>query len=341
MRKKISALSILIIAITFTKCDNTTEKNTELNTQKEVHQTMENFWKTTPPFDADSCYYYVQYQVELGPRNPGSKAHQKCVEWLKNYFEKYQLKVELQKFPARTFDHKQWIGTNIIAKYKPELKHRILLCAHYDTRPFADRDDDNNKNTPIPGANDGASGVSVLMSIIKSIQQSPLKNIGIDIVLFDLEDYGTSSGDAEMWCLGSQYWAKNLSPMSVKPQEGILLDMVGDTNAVFPKEGISIRYHPVLVHEIWEIAGKSGFSNYFIDESTNEITDDHLFINIYANIPTIDIIHYYPQKSDFFEHHHKISDNIKNISKTTLKAVGQTILYYLYKQDEKYSGSVQ
>jgi len=297
----------------------------------------ENFWQKTPQFNADTCFEYIQYQVQLGPRQPGSKAHQQCIQYIKKHFEKLNWQVELQQFPATTYDNKQWIGTNIIAHYKPELKHRILLCAHYDTRPFADRDIAANKKTPILGANDGASGVAVLMSIAQHIQESPLNNIGIDIVFFDLEDYGNPGGDSETWCLGSQYWAKNFPATQKKPFEGILLDMVGDTNAVFPKEAISIRYHPVLVHTLWQIAQKAGYSNYFIDESTNEITDDHLFINLYANIPCIDIIHYYPNKSDFFEHHHKVSDDLKNISKSTLKAVGQTVLYYLYRQEEKNS----
>lgn len=297
----------------------------------------ENFWQKTPQFNADTCFEYIQYQVQLGPRQPGSKAHQQCIQYIKKHFEKLNWQVELQQFPATTYDNKQWIGTNIIAHYKPELKHRIMLCAHYDTRPFADRDIAANKKTPILGANDGASGVAVLMSIAQHIQESPLNNIGIDIVFFDLEDYGNPGGDSETWCLGSQYWAKNFPTTQKKPFEGILLDMVGDTNAVFPKEAISIRYHPVLVHTLWQIAQKAGYSNYFIDESTNEITDDHLFINLYANIPCIDIIHYYPNKSDFFEHHHKVSDDLKNISKSTLKAVGQTVLYYLYRQEEKNS----
>lgn len=305
------------------------------NTELPKAKVSENFWKHTPSFYADSCYYFVKYQVDLGPRVPGSKAHQQCVEWIKNFFEARNWKVELQKFPATTFDRKNWIGTNIIARYKPALKQRILLCAHYDTRPFADRDTEKNKKLSIAGANDGASGVAVLMTIAQAIQQMPLQAVGVDVVLFDLEDYGNAGGESETWCLGSQYWAKNIPITSIRPQEGILLDMVGDTNAVFPKEAISVRYHPVLVHDIWEIAHKAGLGTYFIDESTNEITDDHLFINTYANIPCIDIIHYYPQKSDFFEHHHKISDDMRNISKSTLRAVGQTVLYYLYKRDEQ------
>ena len=305
------------------------------NTELQKTKILENFWKHTPSFPTDSCYYFTKYQVNLGPRIPGSKAHQQCVEWIKHFFERQNWKVELQKFPATTFDHKNWIGTNIIAQYKPELNHRILLCAHYDTRPFSDRDIEKNKKLPIVGANDGASGVAVLMSIAQAIQQMPLPALGIDIVLFDMEDYGKADGESQTWCLGSQYWAKNIPVTSIKPQEGILLDMVGDTNAVFPKEAISVRYHPVLVHDIWEIARKAGFGTYFIDESSNEITDDHLFINTYANIPCIDIIHYDPQKGDFFEHHHKQSDDMQNICKSTLRAVGQTVLYYLYKRDEQ------
>lgn len=323
-------LSLFFISCNNSNIDNITDENA--NSNKEI--TVNKFWQATPAFNADSCYRFIEYQVKLGPRNPGSIAHQKCIEWIKTFFEKHQLQVELQKFSTTTFDNKNWIGTNIIGRYKPNLKHRILLCAHYDTRPFADRDIEKNKQTAILGANDGASGVAVIMSIIQAIQNAPLNNIGIDIVLFDLEDYGTPGGESQTWCLGSQYWAKNLSVTSIKPQEGILLDMVGDTNAVFPKEGVSVRFHPVLVHTIWNIAQKAGFSNYFIDESINEITDDHLFINTLANIPCINIIHYYPQKSDFFEHHHKTTDDMKNISKSTLKAVGQTVLYYLYKQDE-------
>ncbi len=335
MKKHLNHLFLLVFIVLFA-CNESDKFNESAPSNEQIQKvTSERFWKNTPAFNVDSCYNYIKYQVNLGPRNPGSEAHEKCVQWLKASFERYGLKVELQKFSAVTYDNKQWIGTNIIAKYQPELKHRILLCAHYDTRPFADRDkDDKNKNKPIPGANDGASGVAVLMSIAQTIQ---LKNIGLDIVLFDLEDYGNPGGDSETWCLGSQYWSKNISPMTIKPQEGILLDMVGDTNAIFPKEGLSIHYHPMLVHDIWAIAQKAGFGNYFIDESSNNITDDHLFINTHADIPTINIIHYYPQKSDFFEHHHTLHDDLKNISKSTLNAVGQTVLYYLYKQDEKLS----
>ena len=326
------AYTTLLIVLTLTSCQQESKQESVKYTSIEKPK-EENFWQKTPSFNADTCFKYVQYQVQLGPRVPGSKAHQQCIQWIKKHFEKLNWQVELQSFTATTFDNKQWIGTNIIARYKPELKHRILLCAHYDTRPFADRDIAANKKTPILGANDGASGVAVLMTIAQHIQESPLNNIGIDIVFFDLEDYGNPGGESETWCLGSQYWAKNFPASQIKPVEGILLDMVGDTNAVFPKEALSIRYHPVLVHTLWQIAQKAGYGNYFIDESINEITDDHLFINLYANIPCIDIVHYYPTKSDFFEHHHKVSDDLKNISKSCLKAVGQTILYYLYKQD--------
>lgn len=334
--KKFIYILIMCDVMMMASCKETESNQPSSSDRPSASSHVENFWKSAPQFSADSAYHYIQYQVNLGSRVPGSKAHERCVEYLKSFFEKQGCVVELQKFTATTYDQKQWIGTNVIARYKPDLKHRILLCAHYDSRPFADRDIEKNKQKPIPGANDGASGVAVLMSIAQSITQLPLKNIGIDFVCFDLEDYGNPGGDSQTWCLGSQYWAKNLPVGSIKPQEGILLDMVADTHAIFPKEALSIQYHPVLVHEIWSIAQKAGYSNYFIDQTTNnELTDDHLFINTYAGIPCIDIVHYNPQKSDFFEHHHRLSDDMQHISKHTLKAVGQTLIYYLYKQEEK------
>ncbi len=321
-----------LCALTFIACQNEIKKESE---KKAPITITENFWKDTPPFNADSAYNYVKKQLSFGFRNPGSKGHAQCISWLKNKFEKNGWKVTLQNFSATTFDNKQWTGTNIIASFNPEAKKRILLCAHYDTRPFSDRDEDKNKKHPVPGANDGASGVAVLTAISDAIQLNTKINLGIDIIFFDLEDYGNPGGESESWCLGSQYWSKNPHTTAYQADGGILLDMVGDTNAVFPKEGVSINYNPVLVHEIWNIAQKAGYGKYFIDQSINEITDDHVFVNIYAKIPCIDIIHYYPSKSDFFEYHHRIKDDIQNISKQTLTAVGQTLLYYLYKQGEK------
>lgn len=218
-----------------------------------------------------------------------------------------------------------------MSRYKPELNNRILLCAHYDTRPFADKDS-RDRNKPIEGANDGASGVAVILEIARQISLIQ-PAIGVDIVFFDLEDYGQPeqtmlAPKENTWCLGSQYFVKNFPWNENKPVEGILLDMVGAEDAVFPKEGVSMQYASGLVNEIWKTARLLGFSNYFINEMTSGITDDHLYLNR-AGIPTVNIIHINPYTGQFGNFHHTHRDNLSIISKKTLEAVGQTLISFI------------
>jgi hypothetical protein len=243
----------------------------------------------------------------------------------------------VQKGNVTAFDGNQLPVYNITGKYLPESKRRIMLFAHWDTRPFADRDE-SEKNKPILGANDGGSGVGVLLEIARAISKDSVKpSIGIDIVFFDAEDYGQPSGpmslqSGESWCLGSQYWAKNLPSDFIKPRWGILLDMVGAKNAIFPKEGISMQRNRELVEHVWYIGQKLGYAQYFVnDVMRGGITDDHVYVNK-AGIPSIDIIHYYTAKGDFMIHHHRHSDNLEIIDTKTLKAVGETVLEVVYRE---------
>lgn len=285
-----------------------------------------------PDFNADSAFKFVKYQADLGPRVPGSAAHDKAVAYYEKELKRFGGQVLIQSASATTFDGKKWLMRNVIASFDPQNKNRILLCAHYDSRPFCEKEKDPKEAAkPCPGVNDGASGVGVLMEIARIIQSKAPK-VGIDIVLFDLEDYGDNGGMPDTWCLGSQYWSKNPHKVGYTANFGILLDMVGAKDARFPKEEISTFYAGDIVTKVWKAARTSGASEYFIDQETGEMTDDHAFINKIANIPTIDILHYDGYQNKFFEHHHTTKDDLTIIDKKTLDAVGQTLLEVIYNE---------
>ncbi len=307
---------------------NTTTDNTNTTQPK-----VETKPRVAPPnFNADSAFKFVKYQADLGPRNPGSKAHDNVVAYYENEFKKYGAQVLVQAASATTYDGKKWLLKNVIASFDPQNKKRILLCSHYDSRPFSEKESDPKlRANPCPGVNDGASGVGVLIEIARIIQ-TKAPSVGIDIVLFDLEDYGDNGGMPDTWCLGSQHWSKNPHKVGYTANYGILLDMVGAKDARFPKEEISTFYANDVVTKVWKAAKLSGAAEYFTDQETGEMTDDHTFINKIAQIPTIDILHYDGYKNSFFEHHHKNSDDIKTIDKNTLKAVGQTLLEVIYNE---------
>ncbi len=285
-----------------------------------------------PDFNSDSAFAYVKAQADMGPRVPGSKAHDKAVAYYEKFFKQQSAEVKVRGGNMNTFDGKIWRIDNVIATFNPQAKTRILLAAHYDSRPFADKDlKPENRTKPCPGVNDGASGVGVLMEIARHLKEkSP--EVGIDIILFDLEDYG-DNGDQYSWCLGAVDWSNNPHVANYKAKFGILLDMVGAKDAVFPKEGLSRKNAPDVVRTIWSTADHLGYGNYFIDSNCEDMTDDHSPINTIARIPCVDIIHYNFATNEFFEHHHKTTDDINTIDKNTLKAVGQTLLEVIYNEE--------
>lgn len=278
-----------------------------------------------PNFDADSAYYFVQKQVDFGPRVPNTPEHVAAGNYLSAQLNRFGFSVIEQETQVVAYDKTKLNIKNIIGAYKPELNNRVLLFAHWDTRPNADQDEER-KSEPILGANDGASGVGVLLEIARQIQkQQP--NVGLDIIFFDAEDYVDENGTTEDYCLGSQYWANNMHKIGYSANFGILLDMVGGKDAMFAKEYHSMTYASTYVHHVWNIAKDLNHDKFFDNRPTRHVgIDDHVYVNQIAKIPSIDIIQYDPDTRSFAPHWHTHDDDMDVIDKQTLRAVGETVL---------------
>lgn len=295
--------------------------------------------KAFPAFNADSAYNYVARQVAFGPRVTNTKASAACASYIESELKKFTPDVQIQVFKARAYDGTILNGRNIVASFNLQSPNRVVLSSHWDSRPYADSDPDKAKHTTaIDGANDGASGVGVLMELARVFsKQTP--DIGVDIVLFDAEDYGPpqdkqGQNSEEAWGLGSQYWAKNPHVYGYKARYGILLDMVGVPNPTFLMEGFSTYYAPAVVKKVWDHAAEAGYGAYFIPEQGTYITDDHYFVNKIANIPMINIIHLNRNsgQSSFFEHWHTINDDMDHIDKKSLGMVGEVLVRVIYSE---------
>jgi hypothetical protein len=297
-----------------------------------------------PSFNADSAYFFVEKQVAFGPRVPNTKAHNQASHYFIDQFKKFGASVIIQDFDAITWDNQKIQLKNIIASYNPAAKKRILLAAHWDTRPYADKDKEK-KDAPFDGANDGASGVGVLLEISRLLGQGKTPSVGVDLILFDGEDWGKDSstgqesklaipdGYEEWWCLGSQYWAKHKHVKNYTAYYGILLDMVGAKHAQFFREGASLEFAPTVVEKVWNTASRLGYTDYFVKTNVGGIIDDHLYVNEFGKIPTIDIVHYQTGVGFFGDYHHARKDNLSIISKETLGAVGTTLMNVVYYEE--------
>lgn len=333
MKKSKIMIALLIVALIAGAAFNFLPSN-----KAEVSETeeIEKVQPVGPDFNADSAYIYLQEQCDFGPRTMNSTAHDKCEKWIIQKFEQYGCKVTTQKATLNGYNGTPLRSTNIMASYNPEATTRIMFCAHWDCRPWADNDPDStNWHKPIIAANDAASGVGVMIELARILKGSGLE-LGVDFVCFDAEDYGTpqwfeGEDPGDTWALGAQYFANNL-PEGYAPRYGILLDMVGGVGAKFYREGMSMQYAPAIVKKVWNAARQVGYGSYFPKDDGGMITDDHIPVNQTANIPCIDVIPYYPDcaQSSFGPTWHTIADNMDNIDKNTLKAVGQTMVQVLF-----------
>lgn len=284
-------------------------------------------------FNADSAFASIEAQCAFGPRVPNSTAHQKCGDYIVNRFKSLGLQVTEQKVDLKAWDGNILHSRNIIASYLPEATDRIVIATHWESRPWADADPDSSKHhEPVMAANDGASGVAVMIEVARQLAQ--LKpSIGIDFVCFDSEDYGApywaqdrAPQDGSDWCLGSQYWAHHPHKDSYKARYGILLDMVGGQDARFCYEGVSMRYARDVMVRTWDAAQRVGAGNLFLQQEGGWAQDDHVPMNEIAGIPTIDIIPFVEGEHTFGVTWHTVNDTPAHISKETLKGVGQTLL---------------
>ena len=282
-----------------------------------------------PAFNGDTAYSITAKQVAFGPRIPNTKAHELCGDFLINTLKKYGARVEVQSTTVTTAKGESLKIRNIIGRIRPELNKRIFLASHWDTRPFADQDSENPKAT-FDGASDGASGAGILLELIRTISQKP-PEIGVDIVLFDAEDYGYPE-ETNSYCLGSQYFASHL-PNNFYPEYGILLDMTSAPNATFLREGYSMQYASGVVGKVWAIARKLGYERYFINENSSPVIDDHYYINSIAGIPMIDVIHHDQySRTGFGSYWHTREDNMKMVDKSTIQAVGHSLIGVIYSE---------
>ncbi len=329
MKKSITIFFLVLLA---TACSDSGSKNSASEiVQKDLIK--------APALNADSVYSFVQAQVDFGPRVPNSEAHQAAADYFVNKFRSYGAKVVVQEFEDQNYEGKTLKLKNIIASFNLAAKKRILLAAHWDTRQFSDKDKENVYGK-LDGANDGASGVGVLLEVARVISVNDAPSVGVDFILFDGEDGGEhrdmasvafTGGKESWWCLGSQYWSKNKHAANYTAYYGVLLDMVGASGATFYQDTISKNNAQRIVDKVWNNAAQLGHGKFFINKPGLELMDDHLFVNKYARIPMIDIIDMRGGVA-FVPEHHTQNDNMEAIDKNTLKAVGEVLLSMLYNE---------
>ena len=305
-------------------------------------------------FNADSAYAFCAAQCSFGPRTMNSEAHEQCAQWIQQKFEQYGYQVELQKADLKGYDGTILKSTNIIARQPSAVSRqpsaRILICAHWDSRPWADNDpDEANWRKPVMAANDGASGVAVMLELARLLQHNATPHsdrgsendsarVAVDFICFDAEDWGVpqweESVDGDSWALGAQYWAASSLPQQGNYQYGILLDMVGGQGAKFYRESYSMHYARNIVECVWQAANTAGYGSTFPYKDGGGVTDDHVPVNEKAGIPCIDIINHYPdcEQSSFGPTWHTVNDDMQHIDKNTLKAVGQTLVQLIYSE---------
>ena len=328
-RLTLFSVFLLTATLTMTGC----HRNEKQQTADNQKTTIDYNAVKAPLFDADSAYRYAADQLDFGFRHPGTTGHERCAAYIANTMRRWCDTVIVQRFNTTLWDGQNVEGKNIIASLAPERDRRILLAAHWDSRQWADHDiDSNNWHKPLPGANDGASGVAVLMEMARIMSAMP-PDVGVDFIFFDVEDQGIAEWagryEDNTWCKGSQHWAQNPHRMFYQAEYGILYDMVGTDQPRFTKEEISMGFAQGLMNRLWSCAAFLGYGNIFVDELSGAILDDHLYVNQILRIPTIDIVQN-SRNCSFYPHWHTTADDLDAINKETLHTVATVSLKLIY-----------
>ena len=284
-----------------------------------------------PDFDEDHAFEYLVAQCDFGPRNPGSEGYYACLDFIITELDQSADDIILQEFRYQEQRYrKRYDLQNIIARFNPDASFQTIISAHWDTRPWADQEENRrDRNQPIIGANDGASGVAVLLELAKIMGETP-PPIGVNLVFFDGEDLGVP-GENETYCQGSRYFAKNL-PIP-RPDEAINLDMVGDKQLHIPVEKYSLEYNPSLVRYLWGRADDMGLDAFDITPQY-AIYDDHVPLHEIAGIPAIDLIDFkYP--NPYANFWHTMNDVPENCSAESLEQVGKLMVDYIYNRENQ------
>ena len=284
-----------------------------------------------PGFDEDHAFEYLVAQCDFGPRNPGSDGYYACLDFIITELDQSADDIILQEFRYQEQRYrKRYDLQNIIARFNPDASFQTIISAHWDTRPWADSEENRrDRNQPIIGANDGASGVAVLLELAKIMGETP-PPIGVNLVFFDGEDLGVP-GENETYCQGSRYFAKNL-PIP-RPNEAINLDMIGDKQLHIPVEKYSLEYNPNLVRYLWGRADDMGLDAFDITPQY-AIYDDHIPLYEIAGIPAIDLIDFkYP--NPYANFWHTMNDVPENCSAESLEQVGKLMVDYIYNRENQ------
>ncbi|WP_414628133.1 M28 family peptidase [Porphyromonas somerae] len=328
----ILTMAVVGLVLSASSCDKSGKKSGQSEQTKVTRELPPS------PFVAEKAYAHIAQQLAFGPRVPNTEAHRATANYIVGELEQLGLEVKRQEMSLTAYDGTKLECVNIIGSYQPERERRIMLFAHWDTRPFADNDPNPKmREVPILGADDGASGPGVMLELARLLASEGLENYGVDLMFFDAEDYGLPAWETQYqvnseytWALGTQYWTKNLHKEGYKAEFGILLDMVGAKNAVFKRESLSQESAGQLVTKIWKVAEELGHGTYFQNKMGGAITDDHCFVIRNLRIPCVDIINY---DEDFGDYWHTHNDNLDIISKETLQAVGETVWQVLMDYD--------
>ncbi len=308
---------LLLISVFLSACSKRApEQKPEQNVQAAVTPAV-----PIPQFEGKSAFEYLSKQVEFGPRAPNTDAHQQCLSYLQQVLKSYADSVELQTFTVPGYNGVLLRLTNVVAHFNLKSSTRVLLSAHWDSSPRADQEPGGAIDKPIPGADDGASGVAVLLEIARGLRQSP-PPVGVDIILWDGEDYG-KEGDMDYYCLGSKYWAAT-KPFSYQPIFAVNLDMIGQKDLAIPREGYSVQYAGDVVDLFWNTAAEMGVDA-FVDRTIDPIYDDHLQLDN-VGMKAIDLI-------DFnYKYWHTLQDTPDKCSPESLSAVGRVLLRVIYRK---------